>query len=52
MKKYFSDYALRFSDTLPAGWADYGDQGTVQGGLKVVSLYGVTGNRFFELQKP
>ncbi|MEY2411142.1 MAG: large repetitive protein [Verrucomicrobiota bacterium] len=47
-----SGYVLRYTDTLPLGWADFSDQGTVQGNVKVVTLSGVTGNRFFELQKP
>jgi hypothetical protein len=49
-------YVLRYTDEFPAVGspvgADYPDQGTVQGNLKVVTINGVTGNRFFQLQKP
>jgi hypothetical protein len=45
-------YVLRFTDSFPAGWADFGDQGTPAGPLTVVTLNGVTDNRFFELRKP
>ena len=45
-------YVLRFTDSFPAGWADFGDQGTPQAGQQVVTLNGVTDNRFFELRKP
>jgi len=45
-------YVLRFTDVIPASWADFGDQGTVMGSQKVVTLNGVSGNRFFRLEKP
>ena len=45
-------YVLRFTDSFPAAWADFGDQGTPQGDQLVVTLNGVTDNRFFELRKP
>ena len=45
-------YVLRFTDSFPAAWADFGDQGTPQAGQQVVTLNGVTDNRFFELRKP
>lgn len=50
-----SDYVFRFTDSLPAQWSDFNDQGTVQGDFKVVTLSGVlggAGNRFLELRKP
>ena len=43
---------LRYTDSLLLGWADYNDQGAVQGNTKVVTIYGVTDNRYFELRKP
>ncbi len=45
-------YVLRFTDSFPAGWADFFDQGNPQGDQLVVTLNGVTDNRFFELRKP
>ena len=46
---------FRFTNSLPAQWSDFNDQGTVQGDFKVVTLSGVlggAGNRFLELRKP
>jgi len=45
-------YVLRFTDSFPAAWADFFDQGNPQGDQLVVTLNGVTDNRFFELRKP
>ncbi len=45
-------YVLRYTDSFPAAWADFFDQGNPQGDQMVLTLNGVTDNRFFELRKP
>ena len=45
-------YVLLFTDSFPAAWADFVDQGTPQGNLTVVTINGVSDSRFFELRKP
>ena len=45
-------YVLRFTDSFPAAWADFFDQGNPQGNQLVVTLNGVSDSRFFELRKP